>query len=171
VFERGGHQYLVYPLGTPLLVAPVVAVAGAMGVDVLDYGSELRLQRLIATIVAVLTAWGLLQLARRLLPFWPAVACTGAFWAGTSLASVGAASLWSHNLAVVCAIFAIDAVVAAELAGRHVAWARLGLLLFLAYLCRPTMVAFAALVLAWVWLRDRPGALKASLVAGVGGGH
>lgn len=33
LFERGGHQYLVYPLGTPLLVAPVVAIADAMGVD------------------------------------------------------------------------------------------------------------------------------------------
>src|SRR5690348_9459516 len=55
LFERGGHQYLVYPLGTPVLVAPLVAVAGAAGVDVLDYGSELRLQRLIATLIAVLT--------------------------------------------------------------------------------------------------------------------
>ena len=27
MFERGGHQYLVYPVGTPLLVAPLVGRA------------------------------------------------------------------------------------------------------------------------------------------------
>lgn len=168
LFERGGHQYLVYPLGTPLLVSPVVALAGALGVDVLQYGSELRLQRVIATLVALLTVWAMLRLARRLVPFWPALLCTAVFWSGTSLASVGAATLWSHNLAVLLALLAIDLVVAAELADRRVAWGRLGVCLWLAYLCRPTMAAFAALVLVWVWRRDGRGALRAAAVAGAG---
>lgn len=164
LFERGGHQYLVYPLGTPILVAPLVAAANAAGLDVEDYGSEVRLQRAIAALVAVLTAAALLRLALRLLPFWPALSCTAAFWAGTSLASSAAASLWSHNLAVVLGLLAIDAIVAADLARCRVAWVRLGGLLFLAYLCRPTMAAFAPLALTWVALRDRAGAAKAALV-------
>lgn len=168
LFERDGHRYLVYPLGTPLLVAPIVAAADAVGVDVLDYGSELRLQRLIATLVALLTVWGLVRLSSRLLPYWAALGCSAVFWAGTSLSSVGAASLWSHNLAVVCAIFAIDALVAAELAGRRVYWPWLGILLFLGYLCRPTMAAFAGLTLIWAWSRDRAGAVKAAAVAAAG---
>ena len=168
LFERGGHQYYVYPLGTPLIATPFVAVAGAFGMDVTEYGTEVRLQHWLVVACAVCTAWLSLRLARRLLPFWPALACTGAFWAGTSLASAAGAALWSHNLAVACALLAIDVVVAAELSRAPVRWAPLGLLLFLGYLVRPTMAVFAVVTLGWAAVRDRAGAMKAAVAIGAG---
>ena len=164
LFERGGHQYLVYPLGTPVLAAPVVGLAQIAGVDVADEAGERRVQRVASALVAVLTVVALLGLARRLLPPGPALACTAVFWAGTSLASTSGATLWSHNLAVLFALYALDLVVRAEIEGRRVSGGGLGLCLWLAYLCRPTMAAFAGLVLAWTWTRDRQGAARAAAV-------
>ena len=164
MFERGGHAYYVYPLGTSLVATPAVALAHMLGMDVAEYGTEVRLQHWLVVVCAVVTAWLLVRLARRLLPFWPALTCAAAFWAGTSLASAAGAALWSHDLAVVCAFLAIDLVVSAEIDRRPLAWAPLGALLFLGYLVRPTMALFAVLVLAWTLTRDRVGTLKAAAV-------
>lgn len=168
MFDRGGHQYYVYPVGTPLLAAPFVALAHGLGYDVADYGTEVRVQHWLVVACAILTAWLLVRLAHRLLPFWPALVCASVFWAGTSLASAGGAALWSHNLAAVFALVAIDLVVAAEVASRRVAWLPVGIVLFLGYLVRPTMALFAVTVLAWAAIRDGRGAIKAGVVVTVG---
>ena len=164
-FRRDGHTYHVYPLGTPLVAAPFVAVARTLGVDLSRHDAEVRLQHQLATLGALVTVALLVRLARRLLPFWPALTCALGFWAGTSLASTGGTALWSHVLACIWALVAIDLVVRAELALRPVAWLPLGGVLFLAYLTRPTALLFAVVLLAWVGLRDRTGSLKAAAVA------
>lgn len=164
-FARNGHTYYLYPLGTSLVAVPFVAIADVLGVDLGRHDAEVRLQHQLATLAAVLTVWLLLRLARRLLPFWPALTCALAFWAGTSLASTGGTALWSHVLLNICALAAIDLVVRADLSRRPVAWLPIGLLLCLAYLTRPTAVLFAALLLAWTGMRDRSGTVKAAAVA------
>lgn len=166
-FVRNGHTYYVYPLGTSLVATPFVAVARRLGVDLRRHEAEVRLQHQLATLAALVTLWLLVRLARRLLPFWPALTCAIAFWSGTSLASTGGTALWSHVLLVISALAAIDLVVDAELGGRRVAWVRLGLWLFLAYLTRPTAALLAVLLLAWAGTRDRRGSLQAAGVAAV----
>ena len=165
-FVRNGHTYYVYPLGTALAATPFVALADAFGVDLAPHEAEVRLQHWIATLAAIVLVALLLRLARRLLPFWPALTCTAAFWAGTTLSSTGGTALWSHIVAAIVALAAIDAVVAAELEHRPVAWLPLGALLFAGYLTRPTAALLAALLLLWVAQRDRAGALKSACVAG-----
>jgi hypothetical protein len=164
MFERGGHQYYVYPLGASLLAAPWVALAHALGADVVDPDTEVRVQHGFVVVCAVLTAWLLLRIGRRLLPFGPALACTVMFWGGTSLASAAGAALWSHTAAVMLALVAIDLVTAAEVARTRVRWAWLGVTLFAAYLCRPTMAVFAMAILGWVAWRDRRAAMSAGTV-------
>jgi len=161
-FVRNGHTYYVYPLGTAIVAAPFVAVADALGADLAQHDTEVRLQHGIATVAAVVLVALLLRLARRLLPFWPALTCTAAFWAGTSLSSTGGTALWSHIVAVIVVVAAIDEVVAAELEGRPVAWLPIGALLFFGYLTRPTVALPAALTLAWAAQRDRAGAMKSA---------
>ena len=129
-FVRNGHTYYVYPLGTALVATPFVALADALGVDLARHEAEVRLQHWLATLAAVVLVALMLRLAHRLLPFWPALTCTAAFWAGTSLASTGGTALWSHIVAVIVAVLAIDLVVRAEMENRPVAWQPLGGLLF-----------------------------------------
>jgi hypothetical protein len=164
-FGRNGHTYYVYPLGTSLAATPFVAVARALGTDLRRHEVEVRLQHHLATLGAVVTLWLLVRLARRLLPFWPALTCAIAFWSGTSLASTGGTALWSHVLLVISALAAIDLIVDAESSGRRIAWVRLGVLLFLAYLTRPTAALLAVLLLLWAGARDRRGSLQAAGVA------
>ncbi len=166
-FERGGHQYYVYPLGTSLAAAPFVAIGQALGADVTVPDTEVRVQHWLVVLCAVATVWVLLRLARRLVPFGPAWACTAVFWSGTSLASVAGAALWSHTLALLLALVAVDLVVAAETERRPVRWAWLGVMLFAAYLCRPTMAVFAVAVLGWTAWRDRRRALMAGIAIAV----
>lgn len=165
-FERDGHQYYVYPLGPSLLAAPLVGLARLAGVDVTVPDTEVQVQHWLVVLCTALTVVVLLQLARRLLPFGAALACAAAFWAGTSLASVTGAALWSHTPAVLLALIAIDMVVADELAQRTSRWGLIGLVLFAAWLCRPTMAVFAVAVLGWVALRDWRRALAAAAVVG-----
>lgn len=166
-FVRNGHTYYVYPLGTSLVATPFVALARALGMDLGRHDVEVRLQHHLATLAAVVTLWLLVRLARRLLPFWPALTCAIAFWSGTTLASTGGTALWSHVLLVIATLAAVDLIVEAEVHGRPVAWARLGVLLFLAYLTRPTAAPLAVLLLLWVGARDRRGGLRAAGVAAV----
>lgn len=167
-FERRGHTYYVYPLGTALVATPFVAVANAFGLDPVRHEVDVRLQHWLATAGALAIVLLLLQLARRLLPFPAAFICTAAFWAGTSLASTGGTALWSHILAAIAALAAIDLVVRADLGRRPVAWLPLGSLLFLGYLTRPTAVLLAALLLSWVWHVDRRGAIKSAAAMAIG---
>ena len=166
-FERGGHQYYVYPLGTSLAAAPFVAIGQAFGADVTTPDTEVRIQHWLVVLCAAATVWVLLRLARRLLPFGPALACTAVFWSGTSLASVAGAALWVHTLAVLVALIAVDLVAAAEVERRPVRWAWLAVMLFAAYLCRPTMAVFAVAVLGWTACRDPRRTLMAGTVIAV----
>ncbi|HTV02753.1 MAG TPA: hypothetical protein VMF13_19540 [Luteitalea sp.] len=166
-FERNGHQYYVYPLGTPLIVSPVVAAVHAAGFDVVDPDTEVRVQQWLVVGIAIATAWLLQRLARRLLPFGPALACSVAFWAGTSMASVAGAALWSHTLAIALALMVLDHLVATEVTGTRVRAAWVGTLLFAAALTRPTMALFAVVVLGWLACRDWRRTVTAAVVLGI----
>ena len=52
-FERNGHTYYVYPLGTALVATPFVALADALGFELAHHEAEVRLQHWLATLAAV----------------------------------------------------------------------------------------------------------------------
>lgn len=167
VQERGGHRYYVFPLGTSLLSVPAVAVADVLGLEMVESGDESRVQILLAALTVAGTFLLIFALATAYLPFAWALGYALTFVLGSSLVSTMGTALWSFNYTVVLTL--------ACLVLLHGPWLRrgatqpgiLGLLLFTAFLCRPTAAIFIALVLVYLLARERRLFLGAVLGAGL----
>ncbi len=159
---KGGHVYYYPPLGTSLFAIPYVAGLNALGWRMPEH--DRLAQRWLAAGLAVAILVLLFAIARVWLPFWPSVLLAGAFWAGTSYASTMATALWSHDLAAVVALAALWHVLRASETGGAVHALVLGVLLFSAYLCRPTLALLAPTLILFVAARDLRGAIRTGLV-------
>lgn len=166
VREHGGHLYHFFPLGVPLLSLPVVAAADLFGIEARDF--ETPLQKLLAALSAALLAALIYVIAAPY--FRPTIAAALAVLGliGTIVGSTISSALWSLNYELV--LFAA----AMLLVLRHARgqgrpwhpWA-LGLLLFFAFLVRPTAAAFILWSLLYLLLRERRWFV---IAAGVSGG-
>ena len=166
--QKGGHQYHYFPLGTPVLSVPFVAVARLAGLEMTR--DERVTQTAIAAFVALLTFLMLTRLASRILDPVRAATVAGVFWMGTSLASTTSTALWSHDFAVLFAVIAIDAAVADRRDGAYRRWTIVAPALFLAYACRPTMALLAPFLILFVAADNRRAALRAGLLLSLLGG-
>jgi len=160
--QKGGHHYHYFPLGTPVLSVPFVAVARVAGLDMSR--DERVTQTAIAAVVALLTLLVMARLASRILDPMRAATVAGVFWLGTSLASTTSTALWSHNFAVLFALVAIDGTVAGVKGGGWRRWPIIALGVFLAYACRPTMALLAPFLILFVATNNRVAALRVGLL-------
>ena len=160
--QKGGHRYHYFPLGTPVLSVPFVAVARLAGLDMTR--DERVTQTAITAVVALMTLLVLARLASRILDPMRAATAAGVFWLGTSLASTTSTALWSHNFAVLFALVAIDAAVADTKGGGWRRWPLIALGLFLAYACRPTMALLAPFLILFVAANNPRAALRIGLL-------
>jgi xanthosine utilization system XapX-like protein len=166
VREHEGHLYHFFPLGVPLLSLPVVALADLLGVAARDF--ETPLQKFLAAVSAALLAALLYALAN--LYFRPTVSAALAILGlvGTIIGSTISSALWSLNYELILFAAAMLLILAhARGQGRpwH-PWA-LGIVLFLAFLVRPTAAAFILWSLLYLLLRERRWFV---IAAGVSGG-
>lgn len=157
--EKDGHFYYYFPLGASLLSVPFVAVANALGYDMLD--SESPMQRLLTALLLVATFLLVHSLARMFLPVPQAMPLATLCVFGTSIASTGMTTLWSHDFAVPLATLSLLLVFRTTLEGKALAPAALATCLFLAYLCRPTMAVLAPTVLLYLFCYRKHAAVKA----------
>jgi len=162
VREKNGHFYDYFPLGTPLVSLPFVALARGWGLTMT--GSGAAVQIMIASVTAVLTLLLLLKMAGLFLSPLSAALISGLFWFGTSLAGTCGTALWSHNFATLFALAAIYCALkeAEGQGGRH--WLSIGICLFFAYLCRPNMALLAPAVLLFYLSYNRRDAVNAGLL-------
>jgi len=143
--EKNGHFYYYFPLGTPLVAVPFVGLAKLFGVDVHRHDS--RMQLLIAAAILVLSYCLMQRIARFYLSTLNSHFAASVFLFGTSFISTGATALWSHNCAALFALLAIYALLQEKHLYQSICWVVLGAALFLAYLCRPTLVLLAPVLL------------------------
>jgi hypothetical protein len=106
----------------------------------------------------------LFKLARLFLKPASALLISGVFWFGTSFASTTGNTLWSHNFAGIFSLAAIYFVVRAAKEGRTNYWPIISILLFSAYLCRPTLALLAPFVLLFLFTYNRLAAIKSALL-------
>lgn len=163
--EINGHLYHYFPVGVPVVSIPAVALANALGFHVQDF--DTLLQRLMSAISAVVVILIYYSIAR--LYFQPVMSCVisllGFF--GTIVAPTMGSALWSINYEIIfigLAVLLLLRHARGESASWH-PWA-LGLVLFLAYLVRPTAAVFIFWVLAYLLVVDRRMLL---VVAGLSG--
>lgn len=162
VYEKNGHFYHYFPIGTPLLALPFVAFANSWGLSVL--GNDFALQIMIASFTAVFCLYFLNKTASIFLPKMYSLGIAALFWFGTSFASTSGTALWSHNFATLCALIAIYNVLLVIRAKRKSVWPLIALSLFFAYLCRPTMALLVLCVLLSIFFYDKKVFLKISVL-------
>lgn len=169
LMQYRGHTYSAFPVGTSLLAIPFVALANAAGLDMSEYTSERLGQVIIAALVAAAELTLLIRLARRWLSRGLSLAVAAVTWFGSSLASTQATALWSHDFATLLGLLVLQLSIRPDPAPRPWRGPLVGGLLFLAYLCRPTMSLLAPPVLIYNYLYDRKAALQALLTIALGG--
>ncbi len=158
IHRKNGHIYNYFPLGTALVSTPVVAIANSVGMDMTK--DEHVVQLLLTAMVSLLIAFILYNTARLYLPEVPSLLLTGLCWFGSSLASTVGTALWSHDFAWVFSSAAIYLVLSRKPPGIR-APLLIGVCLFLAYLCRPTLALLAPFLLLYYFMQDK----KSSFIA------
>lgn len=161
IHSKNDHQYYFFPIGTSLASIPVVALAKFFGYSYAE--DEELLQIVIACITAALTLIFLARLAALVLAPLNAVFLALVFWLGTAIASTGGTALWSHNFAVVFALMAVYYAVRPGLCNTPTPWHLIALLLFSAYLCRPTLALLSPFLLLFLLTQDK----KAAVLCGI----
>jgi len=158
VHEKNGHYYYYFPIGTSLASVPFVALANVFGQEMID--SEPAVQILIAAFTSIITLLILFKLASLFIDWKHALIISSVFWFGTSLASTSGTALWSHNFATLFALLAIYLAVRTAKLNKAQPWHLIAILLFAAYLCRPTMAILSPFVLLFLFTYSRSDAIK-----------
>lgn len=151
-----GHIYYKFPYGTSLLVAPFVWAAEARGYDVLQFADEVQVQKWLLAgtgVLLVMLCWAILRLYLAPGPSW--VLTIVLVW-GSVFATTFGSALWNLNLSVLL-ILASVWLLARHHAGQSATTQPilLGVLLFLAFLCRPTTAVFIAIAFLYLFLYGR----------------
>jgi len=163
--NRGGHFYYYFPLGTPVVSLPFVAIAKVFGLDVSS--SRYLMQTGITVVTSVLTLVFLMKLARLFLSPVNALLISAVFWFGTSLVSTSGTALWSHNFATLFALIAIYCAIKATRSNQAANWPVIAIALFLAYFCRPSMAILAPFLLLYLFSYSRAAAIYAGILLAV----
>jgi hypothetical protein len=166
--RANGHFYSRFPLGSTIAALPAAALATAAGLDLSLYENERLIQVLLAAGIAVGNVLLLTAIARLWLTPRNALVTAAAMWFGTSFASTEATALWSHDFASLFGLIAIFASLRADKSGSAPPGYGIGLALFAAYLCRPTLSLLVPFLLVFVFLVARREALKAAAVVAFG---
>lgn len=165
IHRKGGHFYNYFPLGTALVSTPFVAIANSFGFDMTK--DEPLIQMVLATLAALLITFILYKTARLYLRQIESILLAGLCWFGSSLASTVGTALWSHDFALVFSSAAIFLVLRHRQPEALLAPALIGLSLFLAYLCRPTLALLAPFLLLYYFLQDKKSAVLAGVTLGL----
>ncbi len=162
--EVNGHTYYAFPIGTSLLALPFVGVANLVGADMREDFHEDVMHALLRALLAAVAFVLLFSIARLFLSepvslFWAAL-----FWFGTAFASSLGSALFSHDAAAVATLIAAYFVLRAQRDDAPARYVLIGLALFVAYLCRPTLALAAPVLLVYLLLLRPLDAVKAGVV-------
>lgn len=155
VFRQGvdSHYYYDYPIGTPIFSLPFVAVGRMLGMNMLDREDDASMQMGIASLLCVAIFLLLIRLSKLYLDDWAALVFASLIFFGSSFASTMGTALWSQNFQaffVLLIILELAEAVAGKRDEPRGYW--LGILLFSAYLCRPTssvLILMTFVLVAW----------------------
>lgn len=162
IHRKNGHFYNYFPLGTALVSTPFVAVANILSFDMTK--DEPLIQMALATLAALLITLILYKTARLYLRQTESLLLAGLCWFGSSLASTVGTALWSHDFAFVFSSASIFLVVRGRVPGSMAIPIWVGVCLFLAYLCRPTLALLSPFLLLYWFIKDKKSAIAAALV-------
>lgn len=165
IHRKNGHIYNYFPVGTALISTPIVAIANVLGFDMMK--DEHLIQMVLTALAALLITFILYKIARLYLRKTPSLLLAGLCWFGSSLASTVGTELWSHDFAFFFSSAAIFLVIRHSPPRVSLVPVLIGLSLFLAYLCRPTLALLSPFLLLYYFIQDRKAAVLAGVTVGL----
>lgn len=161
------HTYYFYPIGTSLISLPFVFLGNMVGMNMVHYDQESQMQLMISAVVLILIFLQLYRLSRLFLDEWVAHVFALTMVLGTSLISTHGVALWSQTYETLAILTVLLLFARAKFEEGYTlkGW-QVGVLLFVAYLCRPTASVFVALSLGYVFWQHRSALPKVLLYAG-----
>lgn len=162
VQEVNGHMYHFFPIGSSIFSTPFVLVAKILGIDVLK--NQEVLQRVISTIVGLLTIIVFFRISLLTHPPLESAMVVAVIWFGSSLITTSVTALWSHNFGVLFSSIVILKCISTIQKGLSWPTFSIGALIFGAYLCRPTFAVFALFVILYIFSYNRIAAVKTFVV-------
>lgn len=167
VRERGGHLTYYFPPGPSLFAAPFVGLANLIGWDMTVTAHNHRLQKLLASLICALIFLMLYKTARCYLSESAALVIAFVSTLGSVLVSSLGAALWNANFAVLFIGLILWMLARTAATGETMRPAAhpylLGLLLFAAFISRPTSLAFILPLMVYLLILDRLTFFKAGL--------
>lgn len=147
VYHYGGHLFSLYPIGTPLLIIPLLYLAEHLatpifGIDLYQYMTAappdlliISLDLALASAITALASVVMVQVGRFFLDAGRAVLLALIFAFATSAWSTASRGLWQHGPSMLVLALALYVVLAASSRPWLIQW--LGPLLAVAYVIRP----------------------------------
>lgn len=160
--EIDGHYYHTHPIGVPLISLPVVMAANALGLDMTEV--ERPMQKALAALTCASLVILLFYTARTFFsPGLSAVFALGVFFS-TVLGSTLPSALWTLNYEAVMVAATLLFLIRHGVSGKApFPPFLLGVVLFLGFLCRPTMAPLIAFTLLYCLMTDRRLFLRVAL--------
>lgn len=165
IMKVNGRHYDYLPAGSTIVSVPFVAAANLLGISMVKY--EDYMQRVLAYGCLLAIAFLLYFIAVRFLSVRSSVFISLSFLFGTAIISTLGAALWSHDFAMVFALSAIFFSFKLCFDGDKKQTLIVGLCLFLAYFCRPTLSLLSPFILLFVFSYDKKSAIKCALYLGL----
>lgn len=151
--QKHNHLYYHYPVGTSVAALPFVYIANVFGLDMADRTHEAFLQNVLSMLSTTLVCLLIYLVCRNYACVGHSLVFTGAFVFGSSIISTMGTALWSVNFSLIFVLLSLILVLYDQVFQRFRRLPYLtGLLLFLAYLCRPTSLLFLALIALYIAL-------------------
>lgn len=151
------HYYYYFPIGTPLLSLPLVGAAKLSGADMVR-AADVQFWRRIYTAISLVILFSILRLmCRRYVSDMAAVMWSLMTVLGTTAASTIGTGNWSHNAATILIATLLYWTASRLRCGKfpvRAGW--IGIVVVMAYLCRPSTVVWSMPILAYCcWLEPR----------------
>ncbi|NCF64403.1 MAG: hypothetical protein GWP61_00415 [Chloroflexi bacterium] len=160
------HTYYFFPIGTSLFVTPIVWVANWFGLDMRNVEDDAWLQNLISALISVALFFIIYRICIYYLSPENSVLLAAIVVLGTALISTIGTALWNLGSETLFILLGLWLLIRLEHNGANRADPYiLGILLFAAFLSRPTAVIFIIMALLFIAFRQRSYFIKTAVTA------
>lgn len=167
ILDYNGGYYNYFPVGPSILSIPFVLITKAIDWDMRVAQDNINAQRLLSSFSVIVILWLIYLITRLLLPHRDSLIITAVSLFGSTLISSLGVALWSLNYSLIFISMSIWLIVRYDLGKTYsVHPFLLGLLLFLAFFCRASSVAFILPLFLYLLYKGRRQLLLTAMSSG-----
>lgn len=152
---QNGHRYDFFPVGSAILLAPFVWNENLRGHLMTRIEELSAFENTISALSVALSALLIYLAARGLLDAAASLLLTVLFTFGTAIMSTMSTAFWSINPALLCSLLVVAMLVRDACGTRVLNPYLLGVVLFVAYVCRPSLSLLIGVVGVYLLMQRR----------------